>query len=389
MTTARAWWGGLALRLLATLLLAAALPVPTHATDASGAGAGIVLVDAAGRTVRLAAPARRIVLNDSLLLLSLALIDPDPVARIAGWAGPQRLDPGMRDAFRRRFPAIDAIPAIGGVSPANASAEGILGVRPDLVVIKSWQPDWDRLAEIMEAAGVPVLFLEGPASAALPPAEATALSMDILGKALGRQAQADAFNAFVRSRYRTVIDRLPATVRRPSVLVDAFAGTDCCSTPGADNRLTQLVDLAGGRSIGAHVPGYDGRLSQEYVLAANPDVYIGTGGAHLVAQGGLMLGGGIDRERAQASLRAVLSQPIRRDLAAVKQGRAYGVSHQLSTSALSLLVFECFAKWLHPARLADLDPEATLAEINRRFLAVPFEGTFWTAADAGADGGRP
>ncbi|WP_376711370.1 hypothetical protein [Pseudochrobactrum lubricantis] len=68
---------------------------------AGTANAEILLEDAAGRKVRLVAPASRIVTNESLLLLSLALIDPEPVARIAGWAAPQRFDNGMYQDFKR------------------------------------------------------------------------------------------------------------------------------------------------------------------------------------------------------------------------------------------------------------------------------------------------
>jgi iron complex transport system substrate-binding protein len=39
------------------------------------------------------------------------------------------------------------------------------------------------------------------------------------------------------------------------------------------------------------------------------------------------------------------------------------------------------AKWIHPELFADIDPSATLAEINRHFLAVPLEGTMWVGSN--------
>ncbi|MGK9230641.1 ABC transporter substrate-binding protein [Inquilinus limosus] len=363
---------GLRRRLLLVGLAAAGL------VAASGARAEIALTDAAEREVRLAAPATRIATNESLLLLSLALIDPDPVARIAGWAAPRRIDPGMVAAFRQRFPGIDDIPVVGAVLPANASVETILSVRPDLFVVSLWQPDWDGVADRLQAAGVPVIFLDGPGTAGLDPTEATAFAVGLLGKAIGREAQADEFAGFLRAHAQAVARRLDGVTDRPKVLIDAFAGGACCSTPGSGNRLTQLMALAGGRSIGAGVvPGYDGQLSPEHVLEADPEIYIGTGAPHLAAQGGLVVGGGVDRTAALASLREVLGRDIRGELAAVREGRAFAVSHQLSISALSILVLECFATWTHPDLFADLDPAGTLAEINRRFLPVPLDGTFW------------
>lgn len=353
----------------------------------SGPGrAEIVLTDAAGREVRLAAPARRIVFNDSLLLLSLALIVPDPVERIAGWAAPRRIDQGIYAIFSRRFPQIGSIPEVGAVVPANASAESILSARPDLFVVSLWSSGWENLAEVLTRAGVPVVFLDGPANAQRDPAAATEFSILLLGEAVGEASKAREYAEFVRTRYRRVRERLRDIKEHPKVLADAFAGAQCCSTPGRDNRLTQNLELAGGEVVGAKsIPGYEGRLNPESVLALDPDIYIGTGGSRLVRSGGLTLGGGVDPESARASLGAVLSQGVRGDLRAARQGRAFGISHQLSISALSVVAFECFAKWLHPALFADIDPAASLAEINRRFMAAPLEGTFWI----GSDGARP
>lgn len=344
--------------------------------------AGITVTDAMGREVRLASPARRIATNESLVLLSLALIDPDPVGLLAGWAAPQRLDPGLFAAFRQRFPAIDKVPVIGAVTPSNVSIETILRVQPDLFVVSLWQPGWESVSTRLAAAGIPVIFLDAPRGADRDPAEATAFAIELLGQSIGRMAPAAAFADFVRSRYRHVAERLAGTADRPKVLIDAFAGKICCHTPGSDNRITQFLRLAGGRSIGdGVVPGYTGQLSAEFVLGAEPDIYVGTGSSHLAAQSGIILGGGVASEAARASLRKVVARHPLDKLTAVREGRAHGVSHQLSISVLSVLVFECLARWTHPNLFADLDPAATLAEINRRFMAVPLQGTFWSGLE--------
>ncbi|MBB6468449.1 iron complex transport system substrate-binding protein [Aminobacter lissarensis] len=338
--------------------------------------------DAAGREVRLEAPAKRIVTNEPLLLLSLALIDPEPVSKLAGWAAPQRFDRGMYTAFLKRFPAIDNIPVVGAVMPANVSVESILSVDPDLFVVSLWQPGWEGAVQLLDAAGVPVIFLDGPENDARGPAEATGFSMRLLGKAIGQEAEANAFADFVKQRYQLVTERLKGVIERPEVLIDAHAGTLCCAIPGAHNRITEMMRLAGGHSVGSDdVPGYDGQINAEFVLGVDPRVYIGTGGPHLAAQGGLVVGGGVNAANARASLEAVTGRNLLGQLSAVREGRAFGVSHQLSISALSVLVFECFATWGHPELFADLDPARTLAEINSRFMAVPLEGTFWIGLD--------
>lgn len=342
------------------------------------ARAEIVLKDAVGREIRLPKPATRIVTNESLTLLTLALLDPDPVARLAGWAAPRRFDRGIYDTFRRKFPAIDEIPVVGAVMPANTSAESILSVDPDLFVVSIWQSGWEQTAELLQAAGVPVIFLDVADSNSGTPLNATNSGIELLGKAIGREERAKEVTGFINERYRFITQRLGQQTDRRKVLIDAHAGSICCATPGSGNRMTQLVEMAGGHSIGSSVPGYDGQLGIEYVLKADPDVYIGTGGPHLASQGGLVVGGGIDKAAAQASLRDVTGRNHLDQLTVIREGKGFAISHQLSISALSVLVLECFAKWTHPELFADLDPSDTLAEINRRFMAVPLEGTFWT-----------
>ena len=343
--------------------------------------AEIVVHDAAGRTVRLERPAERIATNESLLIMALALIDDQPVSRLAGWAAPRRIDGGYYAALKARFPEIDAVPDIGGVVPASSSAESILSVRPDLFVISRWEPGWTDIVDLAAAAGVPTVFLDGPSTDTLNPVDATAFSMQLLGTLIGRESQARAYAEFIQERYARVAQALASNEERASVLIDAHAGPDCCSSPGADNRLTEAVTLTGGQSIGGNLPGYDGRLSSEFVLGNDPKVYVATGGPHLSAFGGVVLGVGVDPADARASFRNLIESSLRGSLTAVQEHRAFAISHQLTISAMNVLMVECFAKWLHPAEAAALDPEASLREINTRFLAVPMEGALWVSLE--------
>lgn len=354
---------------LVSLLLAA----PAHAE--------IRFTDAAGREVRLAKPAERIATNESLLILSLALIEPDPISRLAGWAAPQRIDRGFYNDLRQRFPAIDGIPVAGGVVASKTSPEAILAVRPDVYLVSIWDNGWMDIATTLESAGVPVVFLDGPHNNGSGPADTAIFSLELLGKVIGREAEARNFGEFLRPHYQRITDRTKGVARK-SVLVDAHAGAICCSTPGRENRMTDYLRLAGGESIAADMPGYDGKLSAEFVLERDPDIYIATGGPHLAAQGGLVLGGDVSAEAAAQSFTRVISNDVRAHFTAVREGRAHAASHQLSISVLNILVFQCYAKWIHPDLFEDIAPSETLAEINRRFLSVPLNGTFWLDFDA-------
>lgn len=347
---------------------------------ASSASAEVVVHDALGREVKLRNAAQRIVVNDSLILYSLALIDPDPVSRLAGWGTPGRIDGGVYAAFRKRFPEIDAIPDIGGVVAGKISVEAIIGMKPDVFIVGLWQAGWDVLVEQLAAADIPVIFLDGPRVDKLSPPDATAFSVRLLGQIIGKESKAREYAAFVKARYSRVDERLSDLTKPKSVLIDVQAGSLCCYTAGASNRMTQYLELAGGHSIGADAAsGYDTRINIEYVLGADPDIYIATGMPRLADRGGMAMGGGISAGTAISSLRAVTNRNHLDSLTAVQKGKVFAVSHQIAISALNIIVFECFAKWLHPDEMSDIDPEMTLAEINQHFFAVPLEGTFWIA----------
>ncbi|QRZ16216.1 ABC transporter substrate-binding protein (plasmid) [Paracoccus methylovorus] len=353
------------------LILVLALILPAIAR------AEIVLTDAAGREVRLDRPARNIATNDSLLLLSLALLEPDPVATVAGWGGPQRLDAGLKAAVRARFPAVDDVPEIAGVTPASTSVEPIIAAAPDLFVVTLWDPGWQPLAERLEAAGIPVLFLENSEDHRIDRVTSSARALHLLGRAMGREDRADAFADFASARMEAIRQAVPADAPRPKVLVEGHAAGPCCAVPGRDNMLAQMVALAGGESFGSGgIAGYDGRVAPETLMIDGPAIYVATGGAHLAGAGGFVIGAGIPPQDAQQSLEQVLAGSIRRNIPAVAEGRAHGVSHQLSISALNVVVTECLARWIHPEIFAHLDPQDTLDRINTDFLAVPLSGSF-------------
>lgn len=147
---------------------------------------------------------------------------------------------------------------------------------------------------------------------------------------------------------------------------------------GAGQGIGDFVDFVGGRNLGADiVPGMAGQISPEYALAAGPAVYIGTGGAYMKAAGGLTVAPSFGAAQARASLEKALRRPGLAQTAAVSSGRAHGLWHALAISGINIIAIEAMARWVHPERFADIDPAETLAEINRRFLAVPLTGTMW------------
>ena len=361
------------------LLLIAALAFAALWPAATVRAAPVTLVDIVGRKVTLPQPAQRIVLAEGRQIIALALISPDPVSLVAGWSADlRRRDPATYGLVRAKFPKADDIPLVGEGSDESFSVEKTLALSPDLVVL-SGRLGAGRPAEMVrqfEAAGIPVVFVDFFAH----PFENTLPSLKILGQALGREEAAQAYADFYAARMKRIGDRLaqPGLVR-PKVLMEAHAGGsgECCNSPGRGS-IGDFIAFAGGTNIATDIiTGTHGRLSLEYVLRQDPAVYVATGGPHLKGTGGLVLGPGFTPQEAQASLASILTRPGIAELQAVKVGNVHGLFHNLVNLPLNVLVAEALAKWIHPDLFPDLDPNATLAEINARFLAVPFTGTYW------------
>lgn len=357
--------------LLAALALAAAMTASLTA-----ARADVTATDILGREITLPAPARHIVLAEARHLAVLGLIHDDPVALVAGWRVARALDAPTLDAYRKKFPNLDQIQTIGA-SARGLSAEAIIALHPDLLVmtlVDQADPAAELARQQVEAAGIPVAYVDFFSH----PQENSIPSLRILGKLTGAEPRAEEFARFYEARLSRIRDRLTPDVARPRVFFHVHAApTGCCSTVGT-GVFNDFITTAGGRNIGAEtVQTVQGNVSLEGLIAADPDIYVATGGTHMAARGGLVLGSGVDADEAQASFDRLIAAPGFSALRAVAEGRAVGVWHMFNDSPAHIALIEYLAKTFHPELFADVNPDATLAEINARFSPVTVPGTWW------------
>jgi iron complex transport system substrate-binding protein len=366
-------------QLLMRLLLAAAVLLSALASPARAEP--VTVTDLFGRSVTLPAPAKRIVLAQGRQLNALGLIHPDPISLLAGWgADHRRQNPDAYARYLAKFPAIESVPTVGdGGTQDGFSFEKAVSLSPDLVILSRSLAGTRRgpgdLVERFEAAGIKVAVVDF----FLQPMRDTLSSLRILGKLIGHEERAQAYIRFYEERRRLIDERLRGA-ERPSVFMHAHAGGyDCCQTPGK-GTFDDFISAAGGRNIAAAIlPGATGQISLEQLLAADPAIYVATGGTHLAKLDGLVLGLGVSRETAAHSFVALLGRPGLAALAAVRNRRAYGLWHLFNDTPLHIVAIERLAKWFHPDRFADVDPQATLDEISNRFSAIPLDGALWVA----------
>ncbi len=343
--------------------------------------AEIRVTDITGREVVLEAPAQRLILGEARHMAVLGLLKEDPVALVAGWRQDKALDPPTLDAYRAAFPAIDAIAPVGAGN-RDISVETVIALQPDLVVLSLMDHGdggMERAREQIEAAGIPVAYVDFFSH----PLENSIPSLRILGALTGAEARAEEFAAFYDSRLLRIRDRLAdPSINRPRVFFHVHAAPyDCCATVGG-GVFADFIETAGGRNIGAEVvDAVLGNVSLEFVISADPDFYIATGGRHMAARGGLVLGTGIGPEKARASFDKLIAAPGFASLRAVEDGHAGGVWHLFNDTPAHIALIEHLAQTFHPDLFADLDPMATLEEIDTRFLPVTVPGTWWIGAE--------
>jgi iron complex transport system substrate-binding protein len=195
--------------------------------------------------------------------------------------------------------------------------------------------------------------------------------------------EAAAFNRFYETELAKVAEGLKGVSRRPSVFLEMRVGMteECCGTM-SEGMMGRFVDFAGGDNIARGlVPGAFGTLGLEHLIARQPEVYVGTaiGAAATVVEHPtrIVLGAGVEKAAAEASLRRAVARPGIDQLVAVRSNRVHAVWHHFYNSPLNVVAVQAFAKWFHPERFSDIDPEATLRALHGRFAPVPLDGVYW------------
>lgn len=349
----------------------------------SAAASAATLTDLAGRQVQVPDKVERILLGEGRMIYSLSLLEgKHPFARVAGWQGDFRgLDVQGYGAFHRAFPEAEKIPLVGGTSADTFSVEKALAVHPDLAIMAlsgghGPSPDSEAVKQL-EAAGVAVIFVDFSDH----PLSNTVPSMRLLGQALGREQQAQAFIDFYQRSLARVTDTLAQAgqLEQPTIFIDMLAGLqDCCGSPGTGN-FGEMIKLAGGRNIAdGRIPGPIGTLNVEYILSSDPDVYVATG-VFAAGQGGVTLGYSATLQQAHDSLRQAAQRPPLNELRAVRQGNVHGLWHIFYDSPEHLVAVQALAQWLHPQLFKDLDPDQTRRELYQRFMPIPASGVFATS----------
>lgn len=342
----------------------------------------LTVTDMAGRTIRLPGPPRRIILLEAHDLLTMSLLHPDPASLVVGWAATDRID---SDAFRARLQGNRPIEVLGRLTPDTLSLEAMLALKPDLVVTTAFMTppgDTDSLALRLEHYGVPVVFSDVASNTmedrhSIDPITQLKISMRLWGDLLGAPEKAQAYVDFVERTLADIAVRLSGAPAVTTYLEVQSTVEDCCWAAGR-KIWGELLTLSGGQLLdGVKAPWFE-KLSLETVIASPHEAYIASGGGWSVG-GRPLMGPGVDPAAAHQSLRHLIEgRPNFDQLESVRKGHVHAIWTGLITNLpLNILFVAQVARWLHPERTINLNPDTILQTINSSFAAVPIDGPLW------------
>lgn len=236
------------------ILAALILVTPACTEDRADSPSAVRVLDDTGRAVTLSdTPARIVSLAPSATSILVAL---DAAERIVART------------------ALDHEPELGDLpvfsESLTPSAERIVDLRPDLVVV--WPPattpgEDDRL----EAAGIPLYRAD------IETTEEILAAIARLGRLVDRSDRADSLRASIRTRIAATRRRVGCQTR-PSVLYLVWHAPPY--TVGSGSYVHEVIEAAGGRNAFADLDSPWGEVSEEVLLARNPDYLVVPQGHH-------------------------------------------------------------------------------------------------------------
>lgn len=209
-------------------------------------------------------------------------------------------------------------PSVGGV--INPSLEKLTALHPDLVLAIGDLNSSDLIRSI-EQIGFPVFVIRPHGI------EGIYRSVESIGEAINQRQNAASLVAQLRSRERAVREHA-AGKKRPSVFFLLWA--DPVITAGHGAFITELIDIAGGTSIGADLANEWPRVSLETLIWRQPEYVLLVKGSAVTLEG-------------------LQKQTVWRNLDAIAKGRVLYVDDRIeSPSPLAFDALEDLAKQLHP-----------------------------------------
>lgn len=353
------------------------------------------IVDAAGRTVDIDMPAKRVLVGEARQVSVIAaLAGKHTFDTIVGWRDDLiTKDFDTYQNYLQVFPGIADLPRFGYVGDSTFDLESAIALKPDVMTLNLESLTAAKesgLEQTLAAAGIKLVYIDFRVD----PDANVENSISVLGKLFGNEKTAQDLIDYRRAQLARVADRLaqhPGLVQ-PKVYIERAPGIVgdevCCRTFGPVN-FGKMIALGGGHNIGADFfDGFSGDLNPEQLIVSDPDMMVVTG-ANWAKQSDInqfvSIGPGADLDAARAKLAAMMERRPFNSLLAVKAGKVHAIWHQFYGTPYDFVAVQQFAKWFHPDIFTDLDPDATFRELHEKFLPVPYKPGYFVSLDKGTN----
>lgn len=331
----------------------------------------ITITDMLGRNVTVEVPVERIVVTFNVEEL-VAVGGEDALKKIVGWSQYYWKDRRLTvwETYVRTYPWIADIPDVGYPWKGTFSAEKVIELKPDVVIMAVPQyKDIKEDVEKLDRAGVPVVCIDYYKPFNLISHTKSTL---ILGKLLNRTDRAQKLVEFYLEQIEKTLVKLRKIEReipKPKVLLLGKGWT----TYGKNHYRGKMIEYACGLNIASNVIEQSGEINPEYVLQANPDVIIFIGKVGWNVD----LGYGVNADRAKAMLSELIQRPGWESLNAVKNGRVYAIHiYFVHGHIYDFVALQYYAKWFYPDVFENLNPEGAWKTFHEEFLPVEYSGTW-------------
>lgn len=147
------------------------------------------------------------------------------------------------------------------------SAEGLLSVRPDLVIAAEGAGPPAVLA-LVEEAGVPVRWVREP-----PSAEGVLDKITLIGRLAGLEAGAEALKQAVAARFAALAQARAGVVQPVRALVVLSLTNGRVMVGGSNSTADGILALAGLRNAAESLEGFK-PITDEAIVAAAPDLVV-------------------------------------------------------------------------------------------------------------------
>ncbi|MEZ0168584.1 ABC transporter substrate-binding protein [Microvirga sp. TS319] len=376
-------------RLIQHAILAVALVLLTLGLASPGRAADtmIKVTDLAGRTVTVKKGVQRAILGEGRLFYATVVLNKEhPFAQLAAIGDDlPKFDPDTWNQYLANVPDAKSVTLVSALASSDFSVEKAVALDADLIVLSLGFYDKAKetgILDNLEKAGIPTIFIdfrERPTQNAVP-------SMLLLGRVFDRQDQAQEFVDYYTQQMRriyNVTNRLKQN-ERPLVFAEQAAGLEpdtCCRSFGNFN-FGEFVSEAGGLNWGSKFfSGASGIVNPEKIIVEDPTYLLMTGANWSKSNPGnkaVWLGYEAQPQKAQEQIRGLVQRPGFAELSAVKSKKVMAIYHQFYQSPYHFVAIQALAKWIHPDKFENLDPQATFQELHDKFLPIPLTGIFWT-----------